>query len=81
MSEEEADIHLDLNIPDDARRFIEEALPQCFDGARPSYVVLEDGTEVDLDNLTDDQAVQYAWELLPIFQAAFPDNVAVELEH
>ena len=73
---------LDLNIPGDARRFIKEALPEAMpDKANVTHFDLQDGTRVSVDSLTDSQAVQYAWEVLPIYQAAFPDLVDVHNEH
>lgn len=70
---------LDLNIPKDARKFITEALPDCLP-SKPIFAILADGSKIDLKNLTDSQAVQYAWELLPFFQAKYPEQVNVEYE-
>lgn len=72
---------LNLNDPNDARAFIKEAMPECLDGANIDYFDLKDGTRISTKNLTDSQAVQYAFELLPIYQAKFPEMVNVQMEH
>lgn len=73
---------LDLNNPDDARTFINEALPEALP-SKATYAILKDGSKIDLTKLSDSQAVQYAWELLPIYKAKFPELVEVDvyIEH
>jgi hypothetical protein len=73
-------IELDLNNPKDAREFLMKALPEALP-SRPTHAILEDGTKIDFKDMNDSQVVQYAWELLPIFKAAFPDNVNTQYEH
>lgn len=72
---------LDLNKPDDARKFILQALPECFDGIKVTHFTLEDGSKISTDKLSDSQAVQYAWELLPLYQAKFPELCDIQHEH
>lgn len=73
---------LDLNIPKDARAFILEALPQALpNGAKATHAHLADGRTISLKTLSDSEAVQYAWELLPIYQAKFPELCRIDYEH
>lgn len=75
-------ISLDLNNPNDAREFIKDAMPKCFDDiSKITHFDLEDGTRISTKNLSDSQAVQYAWELLPIYQSRFPALVKTDMEH
>ena len=71
---------LDLNNPKDAREFITKALPKAL-GRKATHAFLADGRKIDLRKLSDSQAVQYAWELLPIYQAKYPDLVDINYEH
>lgn len=70
---------LDLNIPADAREFILKAMKKVLPGI--TYFQLADGRKLSTKSLTDSEAVQYAFELLPIYQAKFPDLVNVTYEH
>ena len=73
---------LDLNNPTDAREFISKALPEALpDRATVDYFILVDGRKIDTKTLSDSEAVQYAWELLPIYQAAFPALCEITYEH
>ncbi len=74
-------IVLDLNKAKDARKFILEAMKVCFDGASIDFFDLKDGRRISTKNLSDSEAVQYAFELLPIYKAKFPNLVNVQTEH
>lgn len=76
------DTPLDLNNPADARKFITEALPEALPNkASATEFILADGRTVQVKDLNDSEAVQYAWELLPIYRAAFPELVNTQYEH
>lgn len=74
---------LDLNNPKDAREFIKEAVNDCVEestGSRFTYVILKSGVKKNINKLSDSEAVQYAFELLPIFQARHPDRCDIKYE-
>ncbi len=72
---------LDLNKPADAKEFLLDALPEAMGDSKITYVVLKDGRNLMIKDMNDSELVQYAFELLPIFQAAFPEHVEVHNEH
>lgn len=73
---------LDLNNPADAKRFLTEALPEALPNkANVSLVILADGRELKIADMSDSELVQYAWECLPIYKAAFPELVDTQYEH
>lgn len=72
---------LNLNDPKDAKEFLLEALPEAMGDSSITYVVLESGKKLMIKDMNDSELVQYAFELLPIFQAAFPENVELHNEH
>lgn len=76
----EASKQLDLNKPDDARIFLNEALPKALPSAA-THAILESGKKLAFKDMNDSEVVQYAWELLPIYQAAFPELVNTQHEH
>ncbi len=76
MRKNDDKVELDLNVPEQARKFLMEALPEALP-SRATHVVLKDGRELAFEDMNDSEVVQYAWELLPIFQSAFPNNVDV----
>lgn len=71
---------LDLNNPTDAREFLTKALPEALP-ANIDHVILESGKKLYIKDMNDSEVVQYAFELLPIYQAAFPDQVDLQYEH
>jgi len=71
---------LDLNIPKDAKFFLKEALPIAL-GTGFTHVILADKTQLRVDDMNDEQLVQYAFQLLPIYQSKFPSLVNVSYEH
>lgn len=71
---EDREIELDLENPEHARAFLLEALPSAID-ADINYVILEDGRQLFIKDMTDEECVQYAYQLLPLFEAQFPDQV------
>lgn len=74
---------LDLNDPKEARVFLNEALPEAFKIAGIpfiTHVILESGRELKFEDMNDSECVQYAFELLPIFQKAFPEQVELQYE-
>lgn len=70
---------LNLNFPADARKFLMESLPEAIPGI--TNVTLESGRKIDIKDMTDEEVVRYAWDLLPIYKAAFPEMVHVDREH
>lgn len=74
---------LDLNNPADAREFLNEAMPAAMKVAGTgdiTEIVLASGRKLKFEDMSDSECVQYAFELLPIYQAAFPDNVDIKYE-
>lgn len=80
MEEDLEQVDLDLNNPADARIFIKDAMPLVFEGKEITHFDLQDGSRILVSDINDSQAIQYAWELLPLFQAKFPENVNVSYE-
>lgn len=74
--------HLDLENPEDAREFLTKALPEALPNqAGIDHVILESGRKLKISEMSDSEVVQYANELFPIYQAAFPDMTSVQYEH
>jgi hypothetical protein len=70
---------LHLNDPKDAREFLEKSLPEVVPGF--CCVRLESGRELFIKDMSDSEVVQYAIELLPIYQAKYPELVNETSEH
>lgn len=74
-------IELNIDDPVDAKRFILEAIPECFPEKQGiSYVILQSGRKLEIKDMTDSELCQYARELLPIYKAAFPEKVNMVYE-
>ena len=43
-------------------------------------VILASGRKLQIKDMTDSECLQYAIELLPIYQTAFPDKVEIHHE-
>lgn len=71
--------NLNLNEPADAREFLTKVMKKCLPG-RLDYVVLASGRKLKVKDMTDSEAVQYAIELLPIYQKKFPHLVEIKQE-
>ena len=74
---------LDLNDPKDARFFLETQINVAMkQNGMPNIteVILASGRKLQIKDMTDSECLQYAIELLPIYQTAFPDKVEIHHE-
>ena len=75
--------HLNLNDPVDARYFLNTALNEAMNqGGLPNItqVTLAGGRVLKIADMNDSEAVQYACELISIYEAAFPGSTEVHHE-
>ena len=75
----EARPELDINKVDDARKFLTHAMQEALPGFDTIHFV--DGSVKKVKDLSDEEAVRCAWDLLPIYQSKFPELVDIKRLH